>query len=69
LVAEEQTSRVSPTKGCAMAFIESRDGVGLFYRDWGTGSPLVFLAPGAWTPIGGVSNGLFGRSRPALHRL
>jgi non-heme chloroperoxidase len=45
LVAEEQTSRVSPTKGRPMAFIDSRDGVGLFYRDWGTGSPLVFLAP------------------------
>src|SRR5215472_13596836 len=45
LVAEEQASRVSPTKGRPMAFIDSRDGVGLFYRDWGTGSPLVFLAP------------------------
>ena len=45
LVAEEQTSRVSPTKGRPVAFIESRDGVGLFYRDWGTGSSLVFLAP------------------------
>jgi non-heme chloroperoxidase len=43
--AEEQTSRVSPTKGRPVAFIDSRDGVGLFYRDWGTGSPLVFLAP------------------------
>ncbi len=45
LVAEEQTSRVSQTKGGPVAFIDSRDGVGLFYRDWGTGSPLVFLAP------------------------
>src|SRR5258708_35664113 len=45
LVAEEQTSRGSLTKGRPMAFIDSRDGVGLFYRDWGTGSPLVFLAP------------------------
>lgn len=44
-VAEGQTSRVSPTKGLPVAFIESRDGVGLFYRDWGTGNPLVFLAP------------------------
>ena len=44
-VAEEQTNRVPPTKGRPVAFIESRDGVGLFYRDWGTGSPLVFLAP------------------------
>jgi len=47
VVAEEQTSRGSPTKGRPVAFIESRDGVGLFYRDWGTGSPLVFLAPWA----------------------
>jgi non-heme chloroperoxidase len=46
LVAEEQTSRVSPTKGRPVAFIETRDGVGLFYRDWGTGSPLVFSHPG-----------------------
>ena len=44
LAAEEQTSRVSSTKG-PVAFVDSRDGVGLFYRDWGTGSPLVFLAP------------------------
>ena len=47
VVAEEQTSRGSPTKGRPVAFIESHDGVGLFYRDWGTGSPLVFLAPWA----------------------
>ncbi|MBV9460808.1 MAG: alpha/beta hydrolase [Bradyrhizobium sp.] len=45
LAADEQTSRVPPTKGHPVAYIESRDGVGLFYRDWGTGSPLVFLAP------------------------
>jgi pimeloyl-ACP methyl ester carboxylesterase len=45
VVAEEQTGHVSPTKGRPIGFIESRDGVGLFYRDWGTGSPLVFLAP------------------------
>jgi pimeloyl-ACP methyl ester carboxylesterase len=45
LAAEEQTSRVLPTKGRPVAFIESRDGVGLFYRDWGKGSPLLFLAP------------------------
>jgi pimeloyl-ACP methyl ester carboxylesterase len=44
-VAEEQTGRASPTKGRSVAFIDSRDGVGLFYRDWGMGSPLVFLAP------------------------
>jgi non-heme chloroperoxidase len=26
-----------------MAFIETRDRVGLFFRDWGTGKPVVFL--------------------------
>lgn len=45
LAAEEPTSGASPTKGRPVAFIESRDGVGLFFRDWGTGSPVVFLAP------------------------
>lgn len=53
LAAEEQTSRVPPTKGHPVAYIESRDGVGLFYRDWGSGSPWSFSRPGAWTPIGG----------------
>jgi non-heme chloroperoxidase len=53
LAAEQQTSRVSPTKGGPVAFIETRDGVGLFYRDWGTGSPLVFLAPWAMNSVGG----------------
>jgi non-heme chloroperoxidase len=46
-VAEARTSRGSPTKGRPVGFIDSRDGLGLFYRDWGMGSPLVFLAPWA----------------------
>lgn len=46
-VAQAQTSPGSPTKGHPVAFIDSRDGVGLFYRDWGAGNPLVFLAPWA----------------------
>ncbi|PXX53395.1 non-heme chloroperoxidase [Nocardia tenerifensis] len=29
-----------------MPFIETRDGVRLFYRDWGTGRPVLFLS--AW---------------------
>ena len=29
------------------SFIEARDGTSLFYRDWGTGKPLVFLS--GWT--------------------
>ena len=28
-------------------FIEARDGTRLFYRDWGTGRPVVFVAPWA----------------------
>jgi pimeloyl-ACP methyl ester carboxylesterase len=45
LAADEPTSRASPTKGRPVAFIDARDGVGMFYRDWGTGNPLLFLAP------------------------
>src|SRR5690349_2339152 len=26
-------------------FVEARDGTDLFYRDWGTGKPMLFLAP------------------------
>jgi non-heme chloroperoxidase len=26
-----------------MPFIETRDRAGLFYRDWGTGKPVVFV--------------------------
>jgi non-heme chloroperoxidase len=29
------------------SFIEMRDGTRLFYREWGTGSPVVFVAPWA----------------------
>jgi pimeloyl-ACP methyl ester carboxylesterase len=31
----------------APAFVEARDGTSLFYRDWGTGRPAVFVAPWA----------------------
>ena len=37
----------SRTKRQSMPFIETSDGVALFYRDWGRGRPIVFLAP--WT--------------------
>jgi non-heme chloroperoxidase len=43
--AKEEKNRSSRMKGPAMPFIETRDGVGLFYRDWGRGAPIVFLAP------------------------
>jgi pimeloyl-ACP methyl ester carboxylesterase len=35
----------SKTKGQPTSFLTTSDGAALFYRDWGTGSPLVFLAP------------------------
>jgi non-heme chloroperoxidase len=43
--AKEKKTRVSSTKGQPESFIETSDGVGLFHRDWGTGRPIVFLAP------------------------
>ena len=47
LAAEQQTSRVSPTKGRPVAFIETRDGVGLFYERTGEGDiPWFFSHPG-----------------------
>jgi non-heme chloroperoxidase len=38
-------TRTSKTQGQSTAFLMANDGTALFYRDWGTGSPLVFLAP------------------------
>jgi non-heme chloroperoxidase len=43
--AKEKKTRVASTKDQPVSFIETSDGVGLFHRDWGTGSPVVFLAP------------------------
>jgi non-heme chloroperoxidase len=43
--AKEKKTRVSSTKGQPKPFIETSGGVGLFHRDWGTGRPIVFLAP------------------------
>jgi non-heme chloroperoxidase len=42
--SERQTPS-SKTKGPPTSFLTTSDGTALFYRDWGTGSPLVFLAP------------------------
>jgi non-heme chloroperoxidase len=37
-------TRESPARNLlSMLFIETRDRAGLFYRDWGTGKPVVFL--------------------------
>ena len=35
------------SKSLTSLLIETRDGVGLFHRDWGTGPPVVFAAPWA----------------------
>jgi non-heme chloroperoxidase len=43
--AQERQPNEPETKGQSMPFVETSDGVRLFYRDWGAGSPLVFLAP------------------------
>src|SRR5262245_46527441 len=37
-------SRVSPGRRGRAPYIETRDGQQLFYKDWGTGDPMVFLA-------------------------
>jgi non-heme chloroperoxidase len=46
----DQRARASNTSArIAGSFIETRDGTQLFYRDWGTGTPLVFMSGWALT--------------------
>jgi pimeloyl-ACP methyl ester carboxylesterase len=40
-------SKAGASKAKRREFIEARDGTALFYRDWGTGKPIVFVAPWA----------------------
>lgn len=47
--AAAQRARSSDTPRVAGTFIETRDGTQLFYRDWGSGAPLVFLSGWALT--------------------
>jgi non-heme chloroperoxidase len=42
--AQEKKDAVS-ARVRSMVSIQTDDGVGLFYREWGTGKPLVFAAP------------------------
>jgi hypothetical protein len=37
------TAAAAKAKPLPMPFIETRDRAGLFYRDWGTGNPVVFV--------------------------
>jgi non-heme chloroperoxidase len=46
----DQRTRVSNTSArVAGPFVETRDGTQLFYRDWGSGAPLVFMSGWALT--------------------
>jgi non-heme chloroperoxidase len=46
----DQRTRVSNTSArVAAPFVETRDGTQLFYRDWGSGAPLVFMSGWALT--------------------
>jgi non-heme chloroperoxidase len=38
-------TRVSTRKVHSVSFIQANDGTSLFYRDWGTGPAVVFVAP------------------------
>lgn len=49
-IAERRTQRgVNTAARVAGSFVETRDGTQLFYRDWGSGAPLVFLSGWALT--------------------
>ena len=37
------TTEAAKAKPLPMQLIETKDGAGLFYRDWGTGKPVVFV--------------------------
>src|SRR5262245_58328644 len=48
-IAERRTTRGSGAANGAGPYIETRDGTQLFYRDWGSGAPLLFLSGWALT--------------------
>src|SRR4030095_16126106 len=47
--AERRAARGSATGSRLGPYIETRDGTQVFYRDWGTGAPLVFISGWALT--------------------
>jgi pimeloyl-ACP methyl ester carboxylesterase len=47
--AERRAARDSATGNRVGSYVETADGTQLFYRDWGTGAPLVFISGWALT--------------------
>ena len=45
VAATSRSPRSARMQDPSRAFVKSHDQVDLFYRDWGTGRPLIFLAP------------------------
>src|SRR5882757_8001618 len=39
------SARAPAAKSQSIPFIQARDGTNLFYQDWGSGPPLVFIPP------------------------
>ena len=48
-IADQRARTSNASARVAGPFIETRDGTQLFYRDWGTGAPLVFMSGWALT--------------------
>ena len=48
-IADQRTRASQTSARIAGPFIETRDGTQLFYRDWGSGEPLVFMSGWALT--------------------
>jgi len=46
-VARTQQCRACGARSDVSRFIQARDGTSLFYRDWGKGPPVLFVAPWA----------------------
>src|SRR5260370_1120591 len=42
-LAGREKARSSTATGVPMPFIETRDHAALFYKDWGTGKPVLFV--------------------------
>lgn len=69
VLAERRASRGSASGNRVGPFVETRDGTQLFYRDWGAGSPLVFLSGWALTSECWAYQMAPLSERAALHRL